>query len=269
VGTTDEELMESLLTSYVSLSQPMWRLPELNAVKRINMPRPILEIGCGDGVFTRLALGAVDRAIDINPRAVKRASLLLDVYGTLEVADARSLRIPERLYKSVFANCVLEHIDGVDQVLASCSTALEPGGQLVATIPLKAMNSHLAWRWTRYVKWRQRGLVHYNLWATDTWRDRLLAAGFSDVAFYPYLRADLCKIWDLADAPLMLGTGRLRFGTLLRYLAQLVPPPARRRIRRVLACKLVGLVNSRNRTGETCAAVLVATTAIPTQLRGL
>ena len=67
-----EEIMDTLLSNYVSVSQAMWRFPELDVVRGVKVARPVLEIGCGSGTFTRLAMGHVEKAIDIDPKATER-----------------------------------------------------------------------------------------------------------------------------------------------------------------------------------------------------
>src|SRR5439155_22187570 len=133
-----------LVDSCAWLSEAFWRSFELAAVRRHRLPRPILELGCGNGRFAELAGLRIDEAIDLNPRAVERARQLDHVYGQVRCADIRELNAREAAnFACVFANSVLEHVSELPSVLAACYELLRPGGQLVTTVPLVGMNRHL------------------------------------------------------------------------------------------------------------------------------
>jgi SAM-dependent methyltransferase len=259
-GDQVDEIMDTLLSNYVSVSQAMWRFPELDVVRAVKVARPVLEIGCGSGTFTRLAMGHVEKAIDIDPKAVERARRQSGIYESVETQDARDLTTAPESYSTVFANCVLEHIPDLPGVLSSCRSALKPGGQLVATVPLPEMNNHLLFRQRRYAAWRQRGLVHHNLWSVEQWESALCKAGFASVSSVPYLSPRLCRIWDLLDGPLMVGWRRYRLGAVLRYGRLALPKQWRRALRGWLAPRLVRVVRERPAgAGAACAALIVAT----------
>ncbi|MBJ7596314.1 MAG: class I SAM-dependent methyltransferase [Candidatus Dormibacteraeota bacterium] len=250
-----------LLNQGFSPSGALWRLLEVDAVRRVwtdtPLERPVLELGCGDGTFTRLALGHVETAIDIEPSAVERARQADGVYGRVLCQDARSLTEAQD-YGTVLANCVLEHIAGVEDVLAGCMRALKPGGHLVATVPLVAMNDHLLVHSARYAEGRRRQLIHHNLWSSDDWVAKLRVAGFQKTVVIPYLSGELCSLWDSLDAPTWLGVGRYRVGKFLRYKAQL-PKPARQRLDAYVGRLLVNAARKRRENGPPCATLLLAT----------
>jgi SAM-dependent methyltransferase len=255
-----EAIMDTLLSNYLSVSQAMWRFPELDVVRAVKFDRPVLEIGCGSGTFTRLAMGHVEKAIDINPKAVERARRQIGIYESVETQDARDLTTDPESFSTVFANCVLEHIPDLPGVLSSCQLALRPGGRLVATVPLPEMNNHLLFRRRRYAAWRQRGLVHLNLWTVEKWESALSEAGFASVSSVPYLSPRLCRIWDLLDGPLMVGWRRYRLNAVLRYGRLVLPKQWRRALRGWLAPRLVRVVRKRPvGAGVACAALIVAT----------
>ena len=85
--------MYALVDACAWPSEAFWRAFELAALRRHRLPRPILELGCGNGRFAELAALRIDEAIDLNPRAVERASQLPHVYSHVRCADIRELGI--------------------------------------------------------------------------------------------------------------------------------------------------------------------------------
>jgi len=139
--------MTELLGIYFWPSQAYWRYFEVLALRRLVYNVPILEIGCGGGELTSLILSAVDDAIDINPKSVQRCRRNAShVYRNVRCLDARELQTTESGYGTVFANCVLEHIPDIENVLRACHRSLRPGGKLVITVPLVRMNEYLLFR---------------------------------------------------------------------------------------------------------------------------
>src|SRR5690349_20821075 len=65
----------ALIGACAAPSEAFWRLLELDAVRRhadLFLP-PVMEVGCGDGVFTRLTGVHVEVGTDRQQRAVDRA----------------------------------------------------------------------------------------------------------------------------------------------------------------------------------------------------
>lgn len=254
--------LEALLSSCTWPSEALWRSFELGILRDVPFQRPILELGCGDGDVTSLLLDHVEDAIDLNPRAVHRARRT-GVYGRVECMDARQLATADAgRYGTVFANCVLEHIRDLPSVLESCAQLLQPGGTLVATVPTVVMNDHLALRLPRYAELRRPQLVHHNLWSVDQWREHLARAGFDSVDVRPYFGPELCRFWDLIDAPACIGIGSLHVGAISRRLLTSVLPRAGRvRLQSGLAAWLRAQAAKRGRRMEpACAVLLLATT---------
>jgi SAM-dependent methyltransferase len=242
-------------------SEAYWRLLELAAVRRhvVNAAGPVLELGCGDGVFTELTGLQVDLAVDREPRAVERAGRRRSVYRAVRRTDIRDLDAALGPFGTIFANSVLEHVPDLEPVLDRCCELLAPGGRLIATVPLHGMNEHLAVRMPAYACTRQRQLQHRNLWTIDEWRAQLDAAGLAMVTAEPYLDAAACRRWDGLDAVGALGRGRYRVAPILhRFASVALPGPMKRWVKARLALALLDWTR-RPAAGPFCAAVLVAT----------
>ncbi len=107
-----------------------------------HIEEPILEVGSGPGIVTRLLLeyGFGVTGIDIDPVAVER---LGDAFGgssdftilktDVETDDLTELRGAP--FKTVFCLNVLEHLSDDIRALENMAAALEPGGKLIVFVP--------------------------------------------------------------------------------------------------------------------------------------
>jgi ubiquinone/menaquinone biosynthesis C-methylase UbiE len=110
--------------------------------EHINLPpQPrCLEIGCGQGVVTRLLVerfGARTVATDFDPEQVAVAQeRLADLDGRVEfrIVDARAMPFDDAQFDAVFSFGVLHHVlNGWRQVIAEIARVLRPGGWFVFT----------------------------------------------------------------------------------------------------------------------------------------
>ena len=94
----------------------------------------LLDVGCGNGSFLKLArdCGWEVVGLDPDPKAVHNASGLgLTVYeGGIEFFDGKS-----ELFDVVTLNHVIEHVHNPIEVLTACHVLLRPGGQLWIETP--------------------------------------------------------------------------------------------------------------------------------------
>lgn len=255
-----QDLMTATLRVYKWPSQAFWRYFEVQALRKVQCDRPILEIGCGDGQFSSLVFSEIDDAVDINPRAVERCRVISGgLYGRVRCLDVREITLQDGGFATVYANCVLEHVPDIEKVLTGCFRGLRPGGQLVITIPLIRMNQHLIFPWPWYARLRQRQLAHLNLMSEKSWEDLLRKIGFSDMEFRPYLSGQACKFWDTIDSFGCIGIGRFQAATILGRLAQaLLPKPAKAWVLRRLSGWLSKVAEGELIIDPACAAVLIA-----------
>lgn len=103
------------------------------AVLELLAPQPrerILDVGCGDGVLTRMIadLGCTVVGLDSSPDFVASARKLgLDVVET----DAAQMKF-DRCFDAVFSNAALHWMKDPDAVIRCVARALRPGGRFVA-----------------------------------------------------------------------------------------------------------------------------------------
>ena len=85
----------------------------------IDLVRPVLDIGTGDGHFASIAYDEpIDVGIDVrSDELVEARDRHPAVYGSVLQASATTLPFADGAFGTVISNCVIEHIADVDGVL--------------------------------------------------------------------------------------------------------------------------------------------------------
>lgn len=195
-------------------SLALWRAAEVAALREQSYEPPILDLGCGDGLVTSLALPHVDIGLDPDPRPLQRAARL-HLYDRFVVAPIEAAAIPAGSISTVVSNSVLEHVERIDAALAAVSRLLRPGGRLIFTAPTEAFSRWLTFPSPVYAATRNRTLAHHNLWTATQWAERLQRAGLDVELVRPYLRRPLVTLWDALDLTQQVWIGRYRLVSLL------------------------------------------------------
>ena len=189
------------------------------------LPRPLLDVGCGDGHFAAACLRTpVDAGLDPHEASAAEARTT-GAYRQVLVGSGALLPFPDQSFAGVVSNCVLEHIPPLDESLGEISRVLRPGGKLVITVPSERFATSLFWPQTlrrlrlhgpaaAYGRWFNRLSRHYHTYTRDEWLRRLNRAGLSVQKWTSYLQADAMGFFDLSHyygAPTLLAkrlTGR-------------------------------------------------------------
>jgi SAM-dependent methyltransferase len=173
---------------------------------------PVLDIGCGEGLFAKVLFAEkVDTGIDPNPKELERAREL-GAYGELIQCEGASIPKPDRSYKTIFSNSVLEHIPDLEPVLREAHRLLAPGGRFYFTVPLDNFDKYSALARLlhgaglnsfaeRYRRFYNRFWKHYHYYPLARWRELAQRAGFEVVDAFPYGSRGMCLVNDLL-APL-------------------------------------------------------------------
>jgi SAM-dependent methyltransferase len=253
----NDELFRAVQRVYEVPSLAAWRCAELKILRNLEFPSPILDLGCGGGLFSRLLFRRVECGIDRNPRSVALCANQTGIYDEVRRMDARSLQFGSGSFATVFANCVIEHVPNLPSLLSECRRVLCPGGRMVATVPLKNLDRHLVLHKEWYARARAWQLQHVNLLDEAAWVQAFKTAGFSHVNTIPYIYADFCGKWDRVDAWMCLGVRSLSCATAYRLLRRVLPRQIRESLdqmwRRYFALTLFSEVSN-----EPCAILIVA-----------
>jgi SAM-dependent methyltransferase len=161
------------------------------------LPRPVLDVGCGDGHFASVTFDApLDAGLDpwwgpLTEARDRRA------YRTLAQADGARMPYPADFFASAVSNSVLEHIPDVDAVLAEVARALRPGAPFYFCVPSdrflpllsigRALDRlHLRPLAGAYRRFFNRVCRHHHSDGAATWRTRLKRAGLTLDHWWPY-----------------------------------------------------------------------------------
>lgn len=139
----------------------------------------LLEIGCGQGDFLRLAAQQFNvEGIDISRHAVE--SLKGWGNGSVRRENVEQSQLGSKHYEVVVAFNVLEHLREPAQVIEKTFASLKPGGVFVGSMPLN----------TAILGRIHTGLTnifdrtHVATYSPDRWNFLFNAAGFQPVEFF-------------------------------------------------------------------------------------
>jgi SAM-dependent methyltransferase len=161
------------------------------------LPRPVLDIGCGDGHFASVTFSdPLDAGFDPwwGPLTEARDR---KAYRTLAQADGARMPYLDSYFASGVSNSVLEHIPDVEAVLAETSRVLRPGAPFYFCVPGenflpflsvgRALDAlHLRSPANTYRGFFNRISRHHHCDSAETWRTRLKRAGLVLDTWWPY-----------------------------------------------------------------------------------
>ncbi len=197
----------------------LWRAVELRTLAAESFPRPILDLGCGDGLIAAVLFRdepPVEVGFDPWWAQVRKAR---GIYRAVQQARGDAMPYTGAAFATVFSNSVLEHIPDLEPVLREVARVLRPGGRFLATVPSDAFRRLLAGYRARlavgdlsgaeaYADAVDRRLEHYRYPTPDRWAELLAGVGLRLVRSRYYLPADVVALWDRANAVYGIHGGR-------------------------------------------------------------
>ncbi len=165
------------------------RAVESNLVQQVDLPEPVLDLGCGDGHFASVTFEyGLEVGLDPSMPPLREARARR-VYKSLVQADGAHAPFPSGTFSSAISNSVLEHIPHLDSVLQDLARILKPGAPFVLTVPNPGYAEMLSVAMTlermklssvanAYRTWFNRMSRTINLFYEEEWERRLNNAGF-------------------------------------------------------------------------------------------
>ncbi|MGC9399667.1 MAG: methyltransferase domain-containing protein [Anaerolineae bacterium] len=224
----------------------LWRAVELRTVAEERFRRPILDLGCGDGLIAAaLFQGELPVEIGFDPWwAQLRKGHASKIYCYVQQAQGDAMPYPDATFGTVFSNSVLEHIPNPEPVIREAGRVLWPGGRFIATVPSDAFRRLLSGYRRRmetgdvegaeaYADQIDRRLEHYHYHTPKEWADLLEEADMALVRATYYMPAPATAMWDEANHTYgisetgrrlyrWLASPRLRWLFLYRWLLRLL-----------------------------------------------
>jgi len=194
--------------SQAPLALAIERSLECRMYARFDFNRPILDLGCGDGLHAKMLLTEkVDVGVDVERRELTRAHQL-DGYSDLIRCSASALPQTEGIYNTVFSNSVLEHIKDLETVLNEVFRILAPKGEFYLTVPSNQFDEYtlinqvlvsmrLPTVALRFRRFYNRFWKHYHHYSLEEWRAIARRAGFEIVESHAFDSRKMCLLNDL------------------------------------------------------------------------
>lgn len=184
----------------------MWRAVEVDELVAHGLPEGRgLDLGCGDGLLTRIVLQEVGarELVGIDPDADEVAQArLLGIYSSVHVAPGDNVPEAAASFDWALSNSVLEHIPEIDAVLAEVARLLRPGGKFIFNVPGPGFHSCLrgpllpgASR-DEYLRHLDERLAHRRYWGPDEWEKALAPHDMRVVDATAYLNSAQVQRWE-------------------------------------------------------------------------
>jgi len=191
------------------LPRVLLRSVEAVLFSSLELPRPILDIGCGDGHFSSVVFSQpLEAGIDPSEKSVAEARRRGN-YLEARVGSATALPYNDGAFATVISNCVIEHIPEVEKVLDEAARVLHRGGLFVFTVPSENFSRFLFWSHffhrlgfrslaSRYERWMNKISYLHHQDPPQVWQARLARSGFTVLKWHYYFSEVAMHFFDLS-----------------------------------------------------------------------
>ena len=195
----DDLLWRQLKT--IPAFRALLRAVETRFYQVIELPEPVLDVGCGDGHFAQVTFDKrIQAGIDPSYAVVEKAQATA-MYDLALASGGADLPFPDEHFASAFSNSVLEHIPDVDAVLVETNRVLQMNGRFVITTPSHYFTENLGGAAffhklgmdgmaDRYRGFFNKVSRHAHTDSPERWAERFAAAGFEIERWQYYFSAE-------------------------------------------------------------------------------
>jgi SAM-dependent methyltransferase len=179
---TQDHFLERLLAEQnATLPRVLIRTAECVLISDVELPRPLLDIGSGDGSFADVLFDEpVDVGIDNSLPQIVR-SKHLRAYRDLALGVGERLPFRDGVFGSALSNSTLEHTSEPVAIIKEMGRVLKPGGVAVITVPSEHFNEfllgttvlrklHMRWGANAYSRFMNRVTRHVHIEPPSTWQ---------------------------------------------------------------------------------------------------
>lgn len=194
--------------AYAPLSLAFERVMECRILDKKKFVRPVLDIGCGEGLFAKILFDErVDVGIDPNEKELERAR---ELGGYVRLIQCRgdAIDFPDNSFNTIFSNSVIEHIENIEPVFSEVYRLLSIGGAFFVTVPSEKFHQNtIIYQFLkkfklnnlrdRYVYSYNKFWAHYHFYDKQKWCSIAENAGFSVKEVREYGPLRVCLLNDL------------------------------------------------------------------------
>ena len=169
--------------------------------------RPILDVGCGEGLFAKILFAEpVDTGIDPDARELQYA-LELGAYSELIQCAGDAIPKPPGYFRTIFSNSVVEHIPELEPVLREVRRVLSEDGVFYFTAPSDMFERYsVLYQLCRRLGMKRLGdqyraffnrfWRHYHCYSLAQWTSMVERCGFRVLEAFTYNPAMVCLMND-------------------------------------------------------------------------
>jgi SAM-dependent methyltransferase len=223
VYRTKDYLADFLNRYWFAPPVALWRSIEARTLATLAFPAPMLDFGCGDGLYTEAIFGKQPHIYgnDIAKGELPGARDSGVYKHGVQFADGHALPYKTGSFGSVYSNSVVEHIPDPQNVLPELSRVLRPGGKLILTVPSDKFRSLLfgvtnaanAADAAAYSVKIDKLLAHHHYHTPDQWRKLYAGVGLKLIEARYYISPETEQQWDRMNQDYNIG-GRSLFNLL-------------------------------------------------------
>ena len=205
----DDLLWQQLKT--IPAFRALLRSVEARFYNAVDLPDPVLDVGCGDGhfaevTFTQPVTAGIDPWWGPLRKAQASQTYALPLQGMGDF-----LPFADHTFASAFSNSVLEHIPDIQPVLDEVSRVLQPGAPFVLTVPSHYFTEFLGGAGffeglgldgmaNSYRSMFNRISRHAHTDPPEVWSERLALAGFTIERWQYYFSKEALRTLELGHA---------------------------------------------------------------------
>lgn len=201
----------------------LWRSIEAKTLATLDFPAPMLDFGCGDGLYTEAIFGRQPGIFgnDIAAAELPGARDSGVYQHGVQFADGHHLPYPDGFFGSVYSNSVVEHIPDPQNVLPELSRVMRKDGLIVFTVPSDKFRALLHGYRTApsketaeaYAQSVDAKFAHFHYHTADEWRVLFAQVGIRLTEARYYITPATTAQWDRMNHEYNIG-GRSLFNIL-------------------------------------------------------
>lgn len=173
---------KDIVVRFLGHPHPYGRVRAENVFALIKNNLKTLDVGCGEGVFTRelAQRGYEMTGVDLDPEAIaaaERNKLILNTNYKTQVGDAAHLPFSENEFEQVISTDVIEHVVEPLDALREIHRVLKPGGHFVVTVPTPKYLAQPFFKYDFSQHLKNIGHIHHG-WFYEDFANLLTSSGF-------------------------------------------------------------------------------------------